>query len=115
LVHTILTDLYFTSATASAFSVLTLLVGQQEGNPACKKLSDELLVVSLSIWSKMQAYIMAQLMPFQLTKVVLDKGPLNWHTCVCVHICLFFFFISPQISEPANGWLASMLQTVGVW
>ena len=26
------------------FSTLTLLVGQQEGHPACKKLSDEVLV-----------------------------------------------------------------------
>jgi len=26
-----------------AFSALTLLVGQQEGHPACKKLSDEVL------------------------------------------------------------------------
>jgi len=82
-----------------------LLVGQQEGNPACKKLSDELLVVSLSIWSKVQAYIMAQLMPFQLTKVVLDKGPLNWHTCVCVHICLFFFLYQPSDLRTSE-WMA---------
>ena len=27
-----------------AFSALTLLVGRQEGHPACKKLSDEVLV-----------------------------------------------------------------------
>jgi len=26
-----------------AFSALTLLVGRQEGHPACKKLSDEVL------------------------------------------------------------------------
>jgi len=26
-----------------AFSALTLLVGRQEGHPACKKLSDEML------------------------------------------------------------------------
>ena len=30
------------------FSALTLLVGQQEGHPACKKLIDGLLVVTLS-------------------------------------------------------------------
>ena len=28
----------------SAFSALTLLAGRQEGHPACKKLSDEVLV-----------------------------------------------------------------------
>ena len=31
-----------------AFSALTLLVGQQEGHPACKKLSGEVLVWYLS-------------------------------------------------------------------
>jgi len=33
-----------------AFSALTLLVGRQEGHPACKKLSGEVLVW-LSVWS----------------------------------------------------------------
>jgi len=36
-----------------AFSALTLLVGQQEEHPACKKLSDEVLVW-LSVWSEVQ-------------------------------------------------------------
>ena len=36
-----------------AFSALTLLVGQQEGHPACKKLSGEVLAW-LSVWSKVQ-------------------------------------------------------------
>jgi len=31
------------------FSALTLLVGQQEGHPACKKLSDEVLAW-LCVW-----------------------------------------------------------------
>ena len=35
-----------------AFSALTLLVGWQEGHPACKKLSGGVLVW-LSVWSKM--------------------------------------------------------------
>jgi len=34
-----------------AFSALTLLVGWQEGHPACKKLSSEVLAW-LSVWSK---------------------------------------------------------------
>jgi len=38
---------------ANAFSALTLLVGQQEGHPACKKLSGEWL----SVWSKVQTCI----------------------------------------------------------
>jgi len=36
-----------------AFSALTLLVGQQEGHPTCKKLSDGVLAW-LSAWSKVQ-------------------------------------------------------------
>jgi len=36
-----------------AFSALTLLVGQQEGHPACKKLSGGVLAW-LSVWSEVQ-------------------------------------------------------------
>jgi len=36
-----------------AFCALTLLVGRQEGHPACKKLSGGVLVWS-SVWSKVQ-------------------------------------------------------------
>jgi len=39
-----------------AFSALTLLVGRQEGHPACKKLRGGVLVW-LSVWSKMQTCI----------------------------------------------------------
>ena len=39
-----------------AFSALTLLVGRQEGHPACKKLSGEVLVW-LSVWSEVQTCI----------------------------------------------------------
>ena len=39
-----------------AFSALTLLVGRQEGHPACKKLSGEVLEW-LSVWSKVQTCI----------------------------------------------------------
>jgi len=38
------------------FSALTLLVGWQEGHPACKKLSGGVLAW-LSVWSKMQTCI----------------------------------------------------------
>jgi len=40
----------------AAFSALTLLVGRQEGHPACKKLRGGVLVW-LSVWSKMQTCI----------------------------------------------------------
>jgi len=39
-----------------AFSALTLFVGRQEGHPACKKLSGEVLV-QLSVWSELQTCI----------------------------------------------------------
>jgi len=40
----------------SAFSALTLLVGRQEGHPACKKPSGG-VVAWLSVRSKVQTYI----------------------------------------------------------
>jgi len=43
-------------AVVYAFSALTLLVGQQEGHPACKKLSGEVLAW-LSVWSEVQTCI----------------------------------------------------------
>ena len=42
--------------TVVAFSALTLLVGRQEGYPACKKLSGGVLVW-LSVWSEVQTCI----------------------------------------------------------
>ena len=77
----------------NAFSALTLLVGQQEGHLACKKLSGGYLAW-LSVWSEVQTCIRAQLMPLpltvscfskiqiRLTQVVAEKGPLNG--CVCL-------------------------------
>jgi len=39
-----------------SFTALTLLVGRQEGHPACKKLSGEVLAW-LSVWSEVQTCI----------------------------------------------------------
>ena len=86
----------------SAFSALTLLVGRQEGHPACKKLSGEVLAW-LSVWSEVQTCIWPSwchchslslalasvksrlVLPFwyRLTQVVPEKGPLNGCVCVC--------------------------------
>jgi len=86
----------------SAFSALTLLVGRQEGRPASKKLNGDVLVW-LSVWSEMQTCIWPSrchchslslasanfrlVLPFwyRLTRVVLDKGPLNGCVCVFLH------------------------------
>ena len=43
----------FAPMLAIAFSALTLLVGRQEGHPACKKLSGGVLAW-LSVWSEVQ-------------------------------------------------------------
>jgi len=42
--------------TSYSFSAFTLLVGRQEGHPACKKLSSGVLAW-LSVWSEMQTWI----------------------------------------------------------
>jgi len=82
---------------------LTLLVGRQEGHPACKKL--EWWVAGMDIGLERDADLhMAQLMPLPLTvscfsKIQIGftflvpadlgipkKGPLNGCVCVCVFI-----------------------------
>jgi len=84
-----------------AFSALKLLVGRQEGHPACKKLESwgTGMVICLEQGADLH---MAQLMPlplrvslasvksrlvlpfwYWLTRVVPDKGPLNGCVCVC--------------------------------
>jgi len=52
--HCSLAELLFHFAVA--FSALTLLVGRQEGHPACKKLSGGVLAW-LSVWSEVQTCI----------------------------------------------------------
>jgi len=49
-------DFWLCCILSPAFSTLTLLVGRQEGHPACKKLSGEMLTW-LSVWSKVQVCI----------------------------------------------------------
>ena len=86
-----------------AFSALTLLVGWQEGHPACKKLSGGVLAW-LSVWSEVQTCIWPSwchchchslslasvksrlVFPFwyRLTRVVPEEGPLYVRACLCV-------------------------------
>ena len=76
---------------ACAFSALTLLVGRQEGHPACKKLSGGVLAW-LSVWSEVQtcmwpswchchllslASVKSRLVIAYWYLVAPDKGPLN--------------------------------------
>jgi len=54
---------------------LTLLAGQQEGHPACRKQSGGVLVW-LSVWSEQGADLhMTQLMPLPLTVSCFSKNP----------------------------------------
>ena len=87
-----------------AFNALTLLVGRQEGHPACKQLSGGVLAW-LSVWSEVQTFIWPSwchcyslslalvksrlVLPFwyRLTWVVPEKGPLSI-VCVCVCVCV---------------------------
>jgi len=48
--------IYFTFNYTIAFSALTVLVGLQEGHPACKKLSGGVLAW-LSVWSEVHTCI----------------------------------------------------------
>jgi len=89
-----------------SFSALTLLVGWQEGHPACKKTErwGAGVVVCLERGADLH---MVQLMPLPLTvacfskiqigftflvpayPVVPEKGPLNGCVCVCVYrLCI---------------------------
>ena len=83
-----------------AFSALTLLVGWQEGHPACRKLSGVVLAW-LSVWSEVQTCIWPSgfychsvslasvksrlVLPFwyRLTRIVPDKGLLNGLCVYC--------------------------------
>jgi len=47
---------YLNTSASCAFSALMLLVGRQEGHPARKKMSGEVLAW-LSVWSEMQTCI----------------------------------------------------------
>jgi len=63
----------YRSLCSSAFSVLTLLVGWQEGHTACK--NSEWWGAGVVIWSEVQTCIchMAQLMPLPLTVSCFSK------------------------------------------
>ena len=54
--HSVLSFAAMYSTVYSTFSALTLLVGRQEGHPACKKLSGGVLAW-LSVWSEVQTCI----------------------------------------------------------
>ena len=68
-----------------AFSALTLLVGQQEGHPACKKLSGGVrgMVICLERGADLH---MAQLMPLPLTVSCFGKIQIGFTFLVPSHL-----------------------------
>jgi len=73
-----------------AFSALTLLVGRQEGHPACKKLSSEVLAwLSLEQGADLH---MAQLMPLPLTVSCSSKIQIG-----------FTFLVSSHLGSPGHS------------
>ena len=66
-----------------AFSALTLLVGRQEGHPACKKLSSEVLAW-LSVWSEVQTCILP-ILPLPLTVSFSSKIQISVTFLVLAH------------------------------
>ena len=62
---------------ASAFSALTLLVGRQEGHPACKKLSGGGAGVVICLEQGADLH-MAQLMPLPLTVSCFSKSQIGF-------------------------------------
>jgi len=101
----------------SAFGVLTLMVGWQEGHPAWRKQSGE-VTVWLSVCSKVQTCIWASWCHchslslasvksrlvlsfwYRLTRVVLDKGPLNG--CMCISDDLTTLQVNCTKKSPAS-------------
>ena len=82
--------LQITASHCVAFSALTLLVGRQEGHPACKKQSDVVLAW-LSVWNEMHMGCMhinlhlAQLMPLPLTVYCFSKIQVGFTFLVPAH------------------------------
>jgi len=69
---------------SDAFSALTLLVGRQEGHPACKNLSGGVLAW-LAVWSEVQTCMWPQLMPLPLAVSCFSKVHTGLPFCVPAH------------------------------
>ena len=79
------TEAIISNSTSVAFSALTLLVGRQEGHPACKKLSSEVLAW-LSCLERGADLHMAQLMTLPLTVSCSSKIQIGFTFLVPAHL-----------------------------
>ena len=72
-------------STTDTFSALTLLVGQQEGHPVCKK---QWWCAGVVICLEQGADLhMAQLMPLPLTVICFSKVEIDFTFLVPAHLC----------------------------
>jgi len=74
-----------------AFSALTLLVGRQEGHPACKNLSGGMLAWLSGMWCRLAMHI-AQQMPLPLTISCSSKSRL-----VLTFLVLPFWYLLTRV------------------
>ena len=77
---------------------MTLLVGQQEGRPACKKLSGGVLAW-LFVWREVQTCILPSRCHCH-SLVVPEKGPLWACACVCLGTLVMIKFICAVLVDP---------------
>jgi len=89
------------------FSALTLLVGRQEGHPACKKTEwwGAGVVVCLEQGADLHT---AQLMP--LPRTVSCFRCVCVCVCVCVTLCILRFAIGGGVMVMVVGWVDSVLE-----
>jgi len=82
------------------FSALTLLVGRQEGHPACKK--TEWWGAGVVVYLELRADLhMVQLMPLPRT--------VSCFSCVCATLCILRFAIGGGVMVMVSGWVDSVL------
>jgi len=74
---------------ALSFSALTLLVGRQEGHPACKKLSGGMLVWLSEMRCRLALTFLVLPFWYLLTRVVPDIFQKSSKTVVCMCVLLF--------------------------
>jgi len=112
--------------TGVAFSALTLLVGRQEGHPACRK--TEWWVAGVVICLERGADLhMAQLMPLPLTVSGFSEIQIGFaflvpahqaspekrtikRVCVCVCVCVWLYTGS-ALAAPEDGYVIQQLST----
>jgi len=78
-------DTFISKFVIPAFSALMLLVGRQEGHPACKKMSGGVLALVICLERGADLH-MAQLMPLPLTVSCFSKIHIGFTFLVLAHL-----------------------------